>query len=219
LANIVQTMDSVRDTSSTELPAMELRVVPANEASWPDLQAIFGTTGDPGHCYCQWFKIRQRDWSATSVEERRDRLRDQTRCGHPGAGATSGLVAYLGSEPVGWVAVEPRTGYPRLSFTRNVWAGRAENKADGTVWAVTCFVTRRGYRKKGISYALAAATVDFARQRGARALEAYPITTSSGEAAPPGLLYVGTRQVFVAAGFAEVSRPAPGRVVMRIDFG
>jgi GNAT superfamily N-acetyltransferase len=212
-------MNSARDTASNEPPAAKLTVVPANEASWPDLQTIFGTTGDPGHCYCQWFKVRHRDWSGTSVEERRDRLREQTRCGHPGAGTTTGLVAYLGSEPVGWVAVEPRTRYARLAVTRNVWAGRAEDKADDSVWAVTCFVTRRGYRKRGISYALAAATVDFARQRGARALEAYPIRTSPGEAVPSGPLYVGTRQILAAAGFADVSYPARGRVVMRIDFG
>jgi GNAT superfamily N-acetyltransferase len=197
----------------------DLVVVPANEASWPDLQAIFGTTGDPGHCYCQWFKVRHRDWSAMSVDERRDRLKEQTRCGHPGADATTGLVAYLGSEPAGWVAVEPRPGYARLAFTRNVWVGRAEDKADDSVWAVTCFVTRRGYRKKGISYALAAAAVDFARQHGALALEGYPIRTAPGEAVPSAALYVGTRQIFAAAGFTEVSHPAPGRVVMRIDFG
>jgi GNAT superfamily N-acetyltransferase len=197
----------------------DLVVVPANEASWPDLQTIFGSTGDPGHCYCQWFKLRHRDWSATSVEERRDRLREQTRCGHPGAAGTTGLVAYLGSEPAGWVAVEPRAGYVRLAVSRTVWAGRAEGKADNSVWAVTCFVTRRGYRNQGISYALAAASVDFARQRGARALEAYPMRTSPGEAVPSGPLYVGTRQIFAAAGFAEVSYPAPRRVVMRIDFG
>jgi GNAT superfamily N-acetyltransferase len=212
-------MGSAGDTPLTEPPVARLAVVPANEASWPDLQAIFGTTGDPGHCFCQWFKVRHRDWSATSVEERRDRLRDQTRCDHPGAATTTGLVAYLGSEPVGWAAVEPRTGYARLAVTRNVWAGRAEDKADDSVWAVTCFVTRRGYRKQGVSYALAAATVDVARQRGARALEAYPLRTSPGEAVPSGPLYVGTRQIFAAAGFAEVSCPAPGRVVMRIDFG
>lgn len=137
----------------------------------------------------------------------------------PPAGTTTGLVAYLGSEPIGWVAVEPRTGYERLAVTRNVWAGRAEDKADAGVWVVTCFVTRRGYRKQGVSYALAAAAVDFARQRGARALEAYPLRTAPGEAGPSGPLYVGTRQIFAAAGFAEVSQPAPGRVVMRIDFG
>jgi GNAT superfamily N-acetyltransferase len=211
-------MDRADDTFLTE-PVAELAILPANEASWPDLQAVFGATGDPGHCYCQWFKVRHRDWSATSVDERRDRLREQTRCDQPGAGATTGLVAYLGSEPVGWVAVEPRTGYPRLAVSRNVWAGRAEDKADDSVWAVTCFVTRRGYRRQGISYGLAAATVDFARRCGARALEAYPLRAAPGDAVPPGLRYVGTRQVFAAAGFAEVSHPAPGRLVMRIDFG
>jgi hypothetical protein len=29
---------------------------------------------------------------------------------------------------------------------------------------------------------------------------------------------VGTRSIFAAAGFAEVSHPTPRRVVMRIDF-
>jgi GNAT superfamily N-acetyltransferase len=198
--------------------ARQLTVVPANEASWPDLQTIFGTTGDPGHCYCQWFKIRNRDWAATSDGERQDRLREQTGCGQPAKGATTGLVAYLETEPAGWVAVEPRTAYGRLAFSRTVWTDRAEDKADDRVWAVTCFVTRQGYRRRGISYALAEAAVDFARQRGARALEAYPMLTSPAKAMSSAPLYVGTRQIFTAAGFEEVSRPAPGRVVMRIDF-
>jgi hypothetical protein len=43
--------------------------------------------------------------------------------------------------------------------------------------------------------------------------------TSPGQAVPSAALYVGTRQMFAAAGFTDVSYPAPGRVVMRIDFG
>jgi hypothetical protein len=31
-------------------------------------------------------------------------------------------------------------------------------------------------------------------------------------------LHVGSRSIFAAAGFAEVSSPTPRRVVMRIDF-
>jgi hypothetical protein len=54
-------MGSAGDTPLTEPPVARLAVVPANEASWPDLQAIFGTTGDPGHCFCQWFKVSHRD--------------------------------------------------------------------------------------------------------------------------------------------------------------
>jgi len=34
----------------------ELTVVPANQASWADLRAIFGTSDYPGKCYCQRFK-------------------------------------------------------------------------------------------------------------------------------------------------------------------
>ena len=34
-----------------------LTIVPANEASWEDLQAIFGTRGDPSRCFCQRYKM------------------------------------------------------------------------------------------------------------------------------------------------------------------
>ena len=79
-------------------------------------------------------------------------------------------------------------------------------------------MTRKWYRKRGITYALAAATVGFAREHGARALEAYPMTTSPGQEITWGELHVGARQVFQDAGFKEVSHPTLRRVVMRVDF-
>ena len=205
-------------TAREPVTAAELTIVGANQASWADLQAIFGATGSPGHCYCQAFKVRDRDWKSLTEKQKRDRLRQQTNCGNPRAEDTSGLAAYLGDEPVGWVAVEPRTAYVRLLRTRTPWSGREEDKSDDSVWAVTCFVVRPGYRRRGISYALASATVEFARTRGARALEAYPMETEPGKEITWGELYVGARQVFAAAGFAEVSHPSPRRAVMRIDF-
>jgi GNAT superfamily N-acetyltransferase len=209
-------------TASTTRPepitAAQLTIVPANEASWADLQAVFGTADYPGMCYCQHFKTRDCHWSSLTGRERQDRLRAQTRCGKPQAPATTGLVAYLGQEPVGWVAVEPRTAYPRLLRTRTVWSGRREDNTDDNVWAVTCFVTRKGYRKRGITYALAAAAAGYAREQGARALEAYPMITQPGKEITWGELHVGSRQVFADAGFTEVSHPSPRRVVMRIDF-
>ncbi len=198
--------------------AAQLKIVPANQASWTDLEAIFGTADYPGMCYCQHFKTRDCHWSSLSHQERRSRLRAQTHCDEPQARTTTGLVAYLDGEPVGWVAVEPRTAYPRLPKVRTVWSGRQEDKADDNVWAVTCFVTRKGYRKRGITYALAAATVGYAREQGARALEAYPMITEPGKEITWGELHVGSRQVFADAGLAEVSHPSPRRVVMRIDF-
>ncbi len=198
--------------------APKIAAVPANEASWEDLQAVFGTRGDPARCQCQAYKVRDMDWRSIPIEERALRLRQQTDCGHPESDTTSGLVAYLDDEPAGWCAVEPRTTYVRLLRTRVPWTGRSEDKSDDGVWAVTCFVTRTGFRRRGVSRALACATVDFARQRGARALEAYPMITTPEQEITWGELHVGSRSVFAAAGFTEVSHPTLRRVVMRIDF-
>ncbi|MCC3280736.1 GNAT family N-acetyltransferase [Arthrobacter sp. zg-Y40] len=195
-----------------------LTVRPANQGSPADLQAVFAGRGDPHRCQCQWFKASREQWRAMPQEERAYRLRQQANCGSPDAGSTSGLLAYLDAEPVGWCAVEPRTAYPRLERLRVPWSGRTEDKADDGVWAVTCFVTRTGYRRQGVSYALARGAVGFARERGARALEGYPMLTEPGKEVAWGELFVGSRSVFDAAGFTEVSHPTPRRVVMRIDF-
>ena len=196
----------------------ELTIVPANEASWDDLVAIFGTSDYPSQCQCQRLKVPGWIWRDSTQQERVGMLRAQTACGEPAAAATSGLVAYLAGDPVGWVAVERRTAYPKLRTSRVPWTGRDEDKSDDDIWAVTCFVVRRGYRGRGLTYPLARATIDFARERGARALEAYPMVTLPGKEITWGEVHVGTRQVFEEAGFKEVSHPTVRRVVMRIDF-
>lgn len=201
------------------IPPERLTVVPANEASWDDLVAIFGTADYPAYCLCQRFKVRGWLWRDTSLEERAAMLRAGTGCGDPDAGATSGLVGYLDDgEPVGWVAVEPRTAYPKLARLRVPWTGRSEDKDDDGVWAVTCFAVRKGYRGRGLTYPLARAAVAYAREQGARAVEGYAMITQPGKEITWGELYVGARQVFEEAGLSEVSHPTPRRVVMRIDF-
>jgi GNAT superfamily N-acetyltransferase len=195
-----------------------ITVVPANESSWVDLKTIFGERGVPHDCQCQWFRLQAKEWRATPQEELEAGLREQTRCGEPRARSTSGLVAYLDGEPVGWCAVEPRTEYPRLQNMKVPWTGRDEDRDDPGVWAVTCFVVRTGYRRRGISQALTAAAVDFARERGAKAVEGYALITVPGKEAVWGELFVGAQSTYEACGFQEVSRPTPRRRVMRIDF-
>jgi GNAT superfamily N-acetyltransferase len=109
-------------------------------------------------------------------------LREQTDCGHPRSGTTSGVVAYVDDEPAGWGNVEPRAAYP---YFRSVpWRKRDEDRTDSSIWAVPCFITRSGFRRRGVSYALARAAADFARQRGARALEGYSMIPEPGKDVP-----------------------------------
>ncbi|MDQ1744623.1 MAG: hypothetical protein QOE23_2962 [Pseudonocardiales bacterium] len=193
----------------------QVRIVPANQASWDDLSAIF-SADYAARCLCQRFKVPGWIWRDTTQDERAAALCAQTACDTPDAPATSGLVAYVEDQPAGWVAVEPRPAYPKLRGSRIPWAGRAEDKDDDGIWAVTCFVVRKGYRGRGLTYPLARATVDFARGRGARALEAYPMITQPGKEITWGELHVGPRQAFAEAGFREISHPTARRVVMRI---
>jgi GNAT superfamily N-acetyltransferase len=194
-----------------------ITVVPANEATWDDLQLVFGDRGPSARCQCQRYKLhRLESFRSFPVEERALRLRDQTRAGHPSSVTTSGLVAYLDDEPVGWCAVEPRPAYEGLLRNNRVpWSGRDESKDDESVWAITCLLVRAGFRRRGVSSALAKAAVELVRERGARALEAYPMTTTDALSEE---LHPGTVSVFADAGLTEIGRPTQRRAVMRIDF-
>jgi GNAT superfamily N-acetyltransferase len=196
-----------------------VRVVPANEASWEDIQTVLGTRGSAPYCQCQRYKLAPKEaFSKFPAAERARRLHEQTNPGEPTADATTGLVAYLDDEPVGWCALEPRPAYPALlRVYRTPWDGRNEDKTDETIWAVTCVFVRAGFRKRGIAYALAEAAVEHARSRGARALEAYPMRTEAGEISWDEI-HVGAQSIFAAAGMHEVSRPGIRRAVMRVDY-
>src|SRR5215470_6615676 len=161
------------------MPESQVKVVPANEASWDDLQAVFGR-GTAAKCQCQRIKLGDHDWYRMPVEERAHRLREETECGHPESNTTSGMVAYLDGEPVGWVAVEPRANYRRLRGSSVPWAGRDEDRDDPDVWAIVCFAVRAGYRRQRLTRPLAAAAVEYARANGAKAVEAYPMVPPNG---------------------------------------
>jgi GNAT superfamily N-acetyltransferase len=196
----------------------DLRIVPGNEAAWDDVAAVFGERGAGARCWCQRYKLFPGEsFAALGADVLAERMREQTRCGEPSAGSSSGLVAYLGDEPVGWCAVEPRPAYHGLlrKTFRIHWDGRDEDRDDESVWSVTCLLTRAGYRKRGVARALAEAAVEHARSQGARAVEAYPIVVMN---VIDEELHVGTEQMFADAGMTVVSHPSKRRVVMRLDF-
>ena len=76
----------------------DLRIVPANEASWDDLQSIL--TGTAGRCQCERQRLGDGDWWHMSVDERKDLFRSEVGCDDPRGEETIGLVAYLGADAV-----------------------------------------------------------------------------------------------------------------------
>ena len=188
-----------------------LRVVPARDAPFADVEAVFGTRGDPATCWCQWYKLRGAEFRAADPTELRDRLAAQLAEPDPGPG----LLAYDGETPVGWCAVEPRPALVRLAHSPVASATTEHDFTDPGVWSVSCFVIPRAYRRRGVATALAAAAVDVARAHGARVVEAYAVDPAARSKPPAAELFPGTVSMFAAAGFVEVARPKPHRAVMQ----
>ncbi len=124
------------------------------------------------------------------------------------AGPPPGVLAYAGDRPVGWCAVAPRTDYPRFGRSRVL-----APVDDEPVWSVTCFFVARPWRGRGVSRALLEAATRYARARGGRIVEGYPIDAKGK--APDVFVYTGLASAFEQAGFREVARRSPTRPIMR----
>jgi GNAT superfamily N-acetyltransferase len=182
---------------------LTLEVHPVTPDRWDDLVALAGERGFSSGCWCMWWRVTSKEFEERHGAGLRQDLQDLVA-----AGPEPGVLAYVDGEPAGWVAVAPREEYPRLN--RSPKLRRVD---DQPVWSITCFTIGRRQRRQGVAAALLDAAVDFARQRGAEVVEAYPIDTA-GEKRSSADLYTGTLAMFERAGFEEVARRS-GRPIVR----
>lgn len=175
------------------------RIVPLTPEVWPALAALFEQGGDPRWCWCMYWRVRGRDFNLTSASANRETLQRLTESSDRVGGPVPGLVALDGDRAVGWVSLGPREGFERLERSRLL--ARLD---DRPVWSIVCFVVSRRARGRGVARELLAAAVEYARERGASALEAYPAATGDRRIASSAA-YTGTLGMFERAGF-EVAR-------------
>jgi GNAT superfamily N-acetyltransferase len=199
-------------SSRADRPA--IRTAPLTPERWADLEKVFGGgRGDCGRCWCMYWRLPRRDFEASLGDKARQLFRARVEAGPP-----PGLVAYRDGDPVGWVQVGPRADVPRWNGARRLTAPMHDAPADDPcVWGISCFVTRSGCRRQGIATALLAGATRWARENGARLLDACPVDTCSNR--PPTALYHGIASTFREAGFREVARRRPDRPLMRLALG
>ncbi|MEM6676628.1 MAG: GNAT family N-acetyltransferase [Pseudomonadota bacterium] len=125
------------------------------------------------------------------------------------AGHVPGLVAYHGSEAIGWIQVDRRSAFLRLETSRTLQPVYAAE-----VWSVSCFLIDKRYRLRVLSSRLLRGACAFAKGNGATVLEGYPIDTPK-EKYPPVYAWTGFVGAFREAGFQEVVRRTPTRPIMR----
>lgn len=191
-----------------------VRVVPANEVSWDELQSVLA--GSAARCQCQRQRLADGAWFPMPIEQRAALLRAEVGCDDPGATDTTGVVALLDGEPVAWAAVDRRMEFQRVMNSPVAWQRRpGEPRDDGTVWSIACLVVRKGFRGQGLTYPLVAGAARHALASGASAVEGYPMIPDEGRTVIWDEFNVGPLGPFLDAGFEIVSRPTPRRAVVR----
>ena len=164
---------------------------------------------DANVCWCLSYRISSKENQALTGTARGRKVAALMKQGPPG------VLAYQDDEVVGWAAVHPRAD---TSFATN---RKIPHVDDLDVWALWCVRVRPGHRGEGISHALVRGAVEFARDNGAPAIEAYPVD-NEGAKVDLTMAYVGTRTLFERAGFAQVADTESvvngfPRVLMRLD--
>ncbi len=191
-----------------DLAASAIEIVPLTPQRWPDVTALFDEGGDPRTCSCMFWRVRSKDWSFANAAEARDGFRALVEADHDPA---PGLLAYADGRVVGWVSVAPRVDYQRLTNSRV-----RPPIDDRPVWSIVCFVVSRSARGQGLTTRLLDAAMDYATERGAPALEAYPVDVGDGRV-PAAVGYTGLLSTFLAAGFEVVHQiDSPQATVRRV---
>jgi GNAT superfamily N-acetyltransferase len=183
-----------------------VRLAELTRDTWPSLAELFSANKTVGGCWCTWFMRTGAELDADWGEGNKGFLYEKVRAGEP-----LGVLALDGDRPLGWVAVAPRSVYPRLDRSKIT----ASDAGPGT-WSVTCFFVHRDGRGRGLARTLVDAAVDFAARRGATSVEGHPVDTG-GERKVSGDLYHGTLDMFLSAGFELVERRGTRRALVRRD--
>jgi len=188
---------------------MAVRIVPATREQWPALERVMSTPGDPEVCWCQVFRVPRADWDARPVERNRtdlERLVAEAR--------VPGLVALDGDDGIGWCSVAPLSEMVRVATSPFFVEAREPGEDLSGRWVVNCFVVREEARGSGLIASLLAAAVQHARERGADAVEGFPLDVEAADDVGPDELFAGTLGEFLAQGFTVRAALGNARVLV-----
>ncbi len=189
---------------STRAQPAKLEFHSVTPKRWRDLEKLFGERGACGGCWCMCWRLKRSQFEKQKGAGNKKALKKIVA-----AGEVPGLLAYAGREPVGWCSVAPREAFPVLENSRIL-----KRVDDQPVWSASCFFVARPYRRQGLSVKLLRAAVAYAKKKGARMVEGYPVEPKKSPM-PDVFAWTGLADAFRRAGFKEVLRRSPTRPIMR----
>jgi GNAT superfamily N-acetyltransferase len=174
----------------------KLTIRPLTPAHVDDLKTVTaGTWG--ASCWCLFPRYTAAQQRERGLDKGGDTARRAEVARLARRRRAPGLIAYRGSEPVGWIAIGPRSDLSAVDRSR---ATPAVDEL--AVWVIPCITVRRGHRGQGIAVAMIRAAVEHAAKLGAPGVEAYP--RAANKRLHDDLVFFGNEAMFRKAGFRQV---------------
>ncbi len=183
---------------------MRYSFFPLTSDRWDDFTHLFGERGACGGCWCMWMRLTRSVFEQQKGELNKNAIKNIVDSGN-----IPGLLAYQNDEPVGWISVAPREEFSALERSRILKPVDAQS-----IWSIICFFVEKSHRRKGLNIALLMAAIDFAKQRGAKILEGYPVEPKKNPM-PDVFAFYGLASAFKKAGLKECLRRSETRPIMR----
>jgi GNAT superfamily N-acetyltransferase len=163
-------------------------------STWVDFEKLFEKHGGvQDGCWCMFYHVAT-GW--------RDRSRAQNKAEKHALvkdAKAHGVLVYHGEKPVGWCQFGPSKELPRIDNMKDY-----KPSHQGDLWRITCFFTDRDYRRKGVAKAALKSALDYMKEHGAEAVEAYPVDPKKRHSS--NMLWNGTPDLFNSMGFTEVRK-------------
>lgn len=184
---------------------LQLECHAVDHARWADLEVLFESRGSPKYCWCMAWRKQPAEAKGAKAPQRNGLLKAALKT-RVLDGTPIGILGYLNGDPVAWCSVAPRLTHRPMGGPEN------DGIKPEHVWSVTCFFVKRAFRGQGASGQLLEAAVAYARDQGARVVEAYPVDPDS-----PSYKFMGIVGLFEKTGFRRVGSAGKRRRVMRLE--
>jgi GNAT superfamily N-acetyltransferase len=160
---------------------------------WPVVETLFGANGACGGCWCMWWRTPGgKAWAAAKGERNRTELKCLVETERLHA-----VVAFAGSDPVGWCCFGEQGDFPRLETVKAL-----RDVRDRSAWSIVCLFIKARWRRQGVATRLVDAAATHAFALGAPKVEGYPVPPKpTGEAIPAAFAFTGVPRIFEDAEF------------------
>jgi ribosomal protein S18 acetylase RimI-like enzyme len=147
--------------------------------TWPDFERLFSQGGgwdfcacmvNPRGCHLPAAKFRTR---AEQRERNHQEMRELVEQRH-----SHGILVYAEAEPVGWCQYGRVEELPFAGLADPSWRVTRGALDPTSQWRITCFITHKRYRRKGVAGAALAAAVESIRSQGGGWVEGCPIVAA-----------------------------------------